>query len=201
MSNYIELGFLAFLRLVGTVYFKRFATAFSGSSPQTLFLKYIDASKPPLTQHSLWLEDIRQSIWDRTQFEEEMIPSIDALQRHWKRVCWVIDMWGQADHPSLNLKPMTKYGWKESDGHMINEWDSDANMATVRNRVAALLKGCKCRTGCKSAICGCRKRGNLCSEGCDCTACANTVKEDSEDEDDELNREVDEVMDWVFGGD
>ena len=36
-----------------------------------------------------------------------------------------------------------------------------------------LLKGCKCVTGCKSRVCGCRKKDIKCSEGCQCTNCEN----------------------------
>ena len=50
-----------------------------------------------LEQHRVWLEDIWQNIWDCIQFEDETIPSVHALYRHWKRVCWVIDMWHQAN--------------------------------------------------------------------------------------------------------
>ena len=129
------------------------------------------------------------------------MPSTEALMRHWKRTCWVVHMWNQADHPSLNLNPMTEYGWVETDEQgLVCEWDSAENIAAVRSRVVALLMGCKCRTGCNSAICGCRKKGVACAEGCNCTGCMNTTTE-YHDSDEELNQEVDEVMEWVFGGD
>ena len=40
-------------------------------------------------------------------------------------------------------------------------------MTKVRQRV---LRGCKCITG---WVCGCRKKGIKCSEGCQCTNCEN----------------------------
>ena len=98
----LNIGFLAFLRLVGTVYFKTHALAFSTPSPVTLFNKY-NNSATALEQHCLWLEDIRQNIWDRIQFEDETIPSIDALYRHWKRACWVLDMWHQSNRNNMEL--------------------------------------------------------------------------------------------------
>ena len=33
-----------------------------------------------------------------------------------------------------------------------------------------LMKGCHCKTGCKSKVCGCRKK---CGPGCDCDCCTN----------------------------
>ena len=33
-----------------------------------------------------------------------------------------------------------------------------------------LVKGCKCSTGCKCRICGCRRKGGSCLEGCQCTS-------------------------------
>ena len=46
-----RLGFLAFLRLVGTVYFKKHATTFETHSPATHFLKFAIAGKSPQEQH------------------------------------------------------------------------------------------------------------------------------------------------------
>ena len=107
------------------------------------------------------------------------------------------------------------------------DWDSEENIRAVERRVSALLNGCKCRTGCTSTSCGCRKKGDTCSAGCNCIGCVNTDpgladsghdysggehensgEEDGEhensgeedgEEGDQLEREVDNIMDWVFG--
>ena len=71
-GNKINSGFLAFLRLVGTVYFKRHSSGFS-TTPDRHFNEFTHPN--PLQQHCSWLEDIRQTIWDRIQFESGMIPS------------------------------------------------------------------------------------------------------------------------------
>ena len=78
--------FLAFLRLIGTVYFKKYGVAFSEPSPVALFNKHSKNTVSPLAQHNAWLEDIRQSMRDRTQFEDDMMPSTEALYHHWKHV-------------------------------------------------------------------------------------------------------------------
>ena len=71
------------------------------------------------------------------------------------------------------LKPITDYGWSLKNDLLQITWDTEDNMTKVRERVSALLKGCKCTTGCKSRVCGCRKKQTLCSEGCQCTNCGN----------------------------
>ena len=207
------------MRLIGTVYFKKYGVAFSEPSPVALFNKHSKNTVSPLAQHNAWLEDIRQSMWDRTQFEDDMMPSTEALYRHWKRVCWVIDMWRQANRPTLELRPLTEFGWRTSQDKLIFDWDSQENVDSINERVSALLKGCKCRTGCSSTICGCRKKGKKCSVGCSCMGCTNIpfqstatseqmqispeLTQISLEEEittaDHLNQEVDDLMEWVFG--
>ena len=73
----------------------------------------------------------------------------------------------------MDPKPLTDYGWNLTNNQLKVIWDTEENMTKVRQRVSALLKGCKCTTGCKSKVCGCKKREILCSEGCQCTNCEN----------------------------
>ena len=56
-------------------------------------------------------------------------------------------------------------------------------MRTVRERVGVLLKGCKCITGCKSRVCGCRKEDTNCTEGCLCINCENQALPSQDRED------------------
>ena len=172
-TNAYELGFLAFLILIGTVYFKKYASAFTAPTPQSHFNSFSDPHIPVKAQHIKWLEDIRNNIWDRTQFEKNMVPSTDALYRHWTRACWVIDMWAQAASNEIVLKPLLSYGWKMMDGKLTFDWDSELNIEKVRNRVQGLLKGCKCTKGCRTNSCGCRRQGHTCTEGCQCNNCIN----------------------------
>ena len=109
--------------------------------------------------HTEWLEDIREAVWARINCENNMIPSVDALWRHWKRTCWIIEMWSQADQNTIHLREITSYGWKlTADGELGIEWDSDSNIASIQSRVSQLMKGCKCKTGCHTAR-SCRKSG------------------------------------------
>ena len=68
-----------FVHLIGTLYFIKHAFGFGTASPPAHFNNF---SIPGLTveqQHSNWLEDIRQNISYRVKFENEMIPSDEAL--------------------------------------------------------------------------------------------------------------------------
>lgn len=87
-----------------------------------------------------------------------MIPNTESLFRHWKRVCWVLDMWRQADLHQMSLKPITEYGWNINNDILTVDWDCEDNMKAVRERVEGLLKGCSCKTGCETRQCGCRKK-------------------------------------------
>ena len=59
-------------------------------------------------------------------------------------------------------------------------------MAAVRERVAGLITGCGCKTGCETRQCGCKRNDKKCGEGCNCTNCKNTqhrtqTQEESDD--------------------
>ena len=205
-------GFLAFLCLIGTVYYKKHATGFETPSPANHFLKFSGAHTTTQQQHKTWLEDIRQTVADRSTFDTEMIPSIEALYYHWKRSCWVIHMWRQGDKNQIVLKPLTDYGWTLSDNKLAVLWDTPENLETIRQRVHLLLKGCKCVTGCTTRRCSCKKKNTQCFEGCQCTNCLNMpITEGREDTDlveialeeevttDSTQLDTDELLDWVFG--
>ena len=75
-----------------------------------------------------------------------MVPSSGALLRHWKRSCWIIDMWQQADKNQMTLRSLQGNGWKIIDQATLEiDWDSKENVETVRHRVALLTKGCNCK--------------------------------------------------------
>ena len=167
------LGFLAFLRLVGTAYFKKYSSGFDTRSPESHYKSFFSLELAPLAVHTQWLQSIRASIWDRTAFETDMVPSVDALWRHWKRSCWIIDMWRQADKNTALLKDLTSHGWLRREDNLVIDWESEGNVKAIEQRVALLTRGCKCKTGCNTLRCGCRKKGERCCEGCACLHCNN----------------------------
>ena len=85
-------GFLSFVRLVGTMYFKKHLSVFLHNTPRALYMSLNESGLSPLEQHKKFLQVTRDSVWSRIKFEDELPPSFEALQRHWRRVCWVSHM-------------------------------------------------------------------------------------------------------------
>ena len=80
-------GFLSFLGLVGCAYFRKHRSSFllAYPTPMTLFHSTANSQQTALKNHSAWLEFLKERIWSRIKYEEEMIPSTEALYRHCKR--------------------------------------------------------------------------------------------------------------------
>ena len=107
------------------------------------------------------------------------------------------------------------YGWKLTDtGTLLIDWDSEENMTEIQTRVALIRKG-GCKTGCMTARCKCKKTAIHCGPGCACIGCCNvpastlqdvmeielaeTLNQESDVSDTDLEGEVDETMQNVFG--
>ena len=103
-----------------------------------------------------------------------MVPSSGALFRHWKRSCWVLDMWQQAEKNQMIPRPLQGNSWKIIDQASLEmDWDSEEHVETVRHRIALLTKECNCKSGCHTAHCGCVKCNGKCGAGCSCQNCCN----------------------------
>ena len=213
-------GFLSFIRLVGCAYYRKHKSAFlpSYTTPMIVFNSLITEGQTPLEHHTLWLDFIRERVWSKIQYEEDMIPSITALARHWRRTCWVETVWKQATQNHIEYPPLHGNGWKQTDYcTLVVDWDSEANIQQVRTMVALIKRGCGCKTGCTTARCKCKKAGVHCGPGCKCLRCSNLpvssnldmlnveVEEMndgvSDSDDDNLEEDVNNVMYEVFGSD
>ncbi len=204
---------------MGCAYFKKHKSVFLPSFPTPTTL-YNSVTHPDLKEkHSEWLQLIRDRIWSRIQYEEEMVPSVDALFRHWRRSCWVSSVWNQAALNRILCPPLEQFGWKKPDASTLAiDWESETNVSVVREQVAFIQKGCGCRTGCSTARCKCKKHNSHCGPGCKCTGCTNLPAMalpsshleqncDSESErestsgsgDENLEERVNELMHQVFG--
>jgi len=114
-----SLGFLSFVRLIGTAYFNLNVASFSHRTPQAHFNS---PSEPNLTskQHHLhWLDEVRSTCWVRAGLPADEVPSNDVLILHWRRSVWVIHMWHQCLQNRVELLPITQYGWA-MDGGTLN---------------------------------------------------------------------------------
>jgi hypothetical protein len=172
-------GFLSFIRLVGACYFKKhlavFVSVYGHETPSHLF-NSVDSSLEPPQKHEMWLQRIRDVVSDRITNEEERVPTHTSLWRHWLRSCWVSQMWQNShlsdQYSSLPL-PQT-HGWTlSSDGVFGIDWKAPEVQEMINDTIQLLTKGCHCKTGCKSKVCGCRKKTRYCGPGCDCHCCTN----------------------------
>lgn len=179
----------------------------------TLFNSLLKAGQDTKAHHSAWLDLIREKIWIRIKYEEEMIPSLDALDRHWKRSCWVHCIWNQAISNNIIYPSLLNYGWKQPDSSTLSiDWDSDTNVTQIRERVSLIRKGCGCKTGCQTSRCKCKKGSHYCGLGCKCQGCMNLpltsqsrnvvdldVQTSSSESEIDFEDEVDNIMEDVFG--
>ena len=118
---------LDFLRLVGTVYFKKHLAAFNSQygheAPQHRF-NSIDSTVTNQERHQLWLQKIRETIAERITCEEERIPSFTALWCHWLRSCWISQLWQNSPQSDVysQLPPPDESGWllHQDDSYTID---------------------------------------------------------------------------------
>ena len=189
-------GFLSFVRLVGTCYFKKhiaaFISLFSCETPVQLF-NSLDPSLLPRERHETWLQKIRDTVSDRIVSEEERLPSYTALWRHWLCSCWVSRMWQNALLQDLyhNSPRPEDSGWiRKLDGSFAIDWEAPEVQDKIKTTIEFLIKGCSCKKGCKSKNCGCRKKDNYCGPGCECQGCSNLPVQLNDAEDDSTDDEV-----------
>ena len=169
-------GLNAFLRLISCVFFNANRVSLNDfDSPVELFKSFSRYSVNE--QHSMFLERIRKASWQGT-YEHELLPSLEALQFHWNRSCWVSTVWGKSLEPVFDYPLITQYGWVVEDGVVSVVWDTVENMKKVRDNVVFLTKGCGCKSEknkCVSGRCKCFKNGNKCDPGCSCKFCENCL--------------------------
>ena len=118
-------GFQAFLRLVGTLYFKKnlpaFVSEYGFATPNQLF----NSLDTVPHKHKIWIEKIRNVVADRIVCEEERVPSDGALWRHWLRTCWVSQMWANSPQEDIleGIPPPEQSGWKMVGNHQYKfDW-------------------------------------------------------------------------------
>lgn len=178
-------GFYSFLRLIGCLYFKKYYSAVVSlrniDTPQQLLQSFSATDKEQ--QHKEWYNTIRSIVSDRITNEEERMPTMTSMWRHWLRSCWVLSMWQnstQADLYSDLPKPEAS-GWVKSlqTGEYSIDWECPVVMSKVQTTIDFLTKGCGCKKGCSSKQCGCRKRGTSCGPSCHCLNCSNISESNS----------------------
>ena len=176
-----EMGFLAFLRLIGTLYFKKHYSAIVSlkgvETPQQLLNAQESSSQLCQKQlHQQWYNSIRAIVSDRITKEQERMPSHTSMWRHWLRSCWVSHMWSNSSEEDVHqsLTNPEACGWKKnSDGTFSFDWECPDVLQNVQETIDFLIKGCSCKRGCQTQRCGCKKNGHQCGPGCQCHDCQN----------------------------
>lgn len=116
----------------------------------------------PNDKHFKWYSSIHAKVWERITFEDQLPPSIEALELHWMKTLWIIDYWSQACQSQLSLLPLEWFGWNVWKGGEVSvEWDSEENIRHVHHTVSNLTHGCSCKTGCSTRHCKCVRAGPL----------------------------------------
>ena len=70
---------------------------------------------------------------------------------------------------------LTEYGWQRSGTKLEVIWDTPDNILHADQQVQFILHRCKCRTGCSTRRCKCKKEGRACGPGCQCIHCTNSA--------------------------
>ena len=70
-------GFVAFIHLIGVVYFVK--KAFQDYSPENLYHSLAESNKETSDQHQDWYNTIIGKTWEQIQFEHKLPPSIDRV--------------------------------------------------------------------------------------------------------------------------
>ncbi|CAH1799207.1 unnamed protein product [Owenia fusiformis] len=167
-------GLLSMYRLIGCVYFAaNRAALYQFDSPQDLFIRSANKKINIRQQHSRFLSEIRKASWKGT-FEDELLPSDFALEQHWRRACWVVEVWKKALVPNFQYPSILSHGYTKDNNDTIScVWDSEENVEKVRRNVLFLTRGCACKSGCKTRRCKCNSFNKECGPGCKCKDCKN----------------------------
>jgi len=95
--NHNRSGFLSFVWLEGTLYLKKYLSAFVSvhgyDTPNQLFNSIEDSNLSLDQKHQHWLEKVRGLVSKHLTNEEDRVPSYTALWRHWLRTCWISEMY------------------------------------------------------------------------------------------------------------
>ena len=84
-------------------------------------------------------------------------------------------MWQKSTDRDMyaSLLPPEHSGWKkDNEGYEI-DWEDNHVISKITGTIKFLTKGCSCKKGCATNICGCKKKNNHCGPGCECRGCTN----------------------------
>ena len=74
---------------------------------------------------------------------------------------------------STYITVITEYGWRRENGKLEIVWEVLENIQKAKASLDFVLTDCKCKTGCTTRICSCRKKERECGPSCSCQFCKN----------------------------
>ena len=70
------------------------------------------------------------------------------------------------DSKNISTPGLEDYGWTRKRGQLEIEWETEENIKKLKDKVDFVMNGCRCKTGCASNRCKCRKSMRVCGPGC-----------------------------------
>ena len=133
----------------------------------------------------------RWQLYSKQQVESEKLPPTpSALDFKIQRSDYISKIWTSADQPRPILPSPEDFCWKLQD----EMYEAIMTDQPVPNAMVE-LSFCRCKTGCKTNRCKCRKNEMSCTEMCYCEDCENDDDNENcswSDEEDEDNGDDDD---------
>ena len=129
-----------------------------------------------MERHKAFIEKIRNINSERITSEEDRMPSISALHRHWLRTTYICNLWSNAALGNVyaSLPLPQESGWILNGNNIYSiDWEDQDRQETISQSMHQMIKGCKCKKGCNTSGCGCKKKSSYCGPGCYCSSCSN----------------------------
>ena len=90
---------------------------------------------------------------------------------------------------------LTDYGWTRENGKLQIVWEVPDNIVKSQSSLDFFLSGCKCKTGCSTRICSCKKKERTCGPSCSCHFCTNSPNRANETCTNESDLVIQELLD------
>jgi hypothetical protein len=139
-QNNRDSGFLAFLRLIGTAYFKKHLSSFVSlngcETPQQLYNSMETVASQE--KDRAWITHIRSTVSQHITSEDQRVPSISALWHHWLRATYVCKLWSNSTLSDiyLNLSLPENSGWLlKDDGSYVIDWENQELQKSVSSNL------------------------------------------------------------------
>ena len=76
-------------------------------------------------------------------------------------------------------------------------WEVQANIDKAKACLEFVLTGCKCKTGCSTRRCSCKKNGRICGPSCGCINCTNSTHTPVPSSSDTADLEIQDLLNEV----